>query len=148
MVRGARRAQSLRHRRQRLSDRARGQPDAHHDGKCLAGVRVHCRAPRQGAQGAPRPSEGNEKGRHGECRMTSQADWPTAPRAIDAEPDGPMFFTNHEWATVEAATARIYPTDGTPGAREAHVVRFIDRYLSGLDYVFASADGSGFLAVG
>jgi gluconate 2-dehydrogenase gamma chain len=78
----------------------------------------------------------------------SQADWPIVPRAIDAEPDGPIFFTGHEWATVEAATARIYPSDDTPGAREAAVVRFIDRYLSGLDYIFAGADGSGFLAIG
>jgi gluconate 2-dehydrogenase gamma chain len=79
--------------------------------------------------------------------MVSRADWPTVPRAIDTEPDGPIFFTDHEWATIEAATARIYPTGDTAGAREAHVVRFIDRYLSGLDYVFASADGSGFLAI-
>jgi len=31
---------------------------------------------------------------------------------------------------LEAATAQIIPSDGTPGAREAHVVHFIDRGLA------------------
>lgn len=56
-----------------------------------------------------------------------------------------LFFDEHQWATVEAATARIIPTDHDPGAREAGVARFIDRYLSSLDYVYANAWGSGFL---
>ncbi len=34
------------------------------------------------------------------------------------------------WATVEAAAARILPTDDLPGAREANVVGFIDRQLA------------------
>ncbi len=34
------------------------------------------------------------------------------------------------WATVEAATARVIPTDDLPGAREANVVGFIDRQLA------------------
>ncbi|MBI1948982.1 MAG: gluconate 2-dehydrogenase subunit 3 family protein [Deltaproteobacteria bacterium] len=34
------------------------------------------------------------------------------------------------WATVEAATARLIPTDDLPGAREANVVGFIDRQLA------------------
>jgi gluconate 2-dehydrogenase gamma chain len=74
----------------------------------------------------------------------SQADWNVAPRRAD-DGDEPLFFTAAEWATVEAATARIIPTDRDPGAREARVVRFLDRFLSGTDYVYASADGSGFL---
>ena len=62
--------------------------------------------------------------------------------------DASRFFTRHEWATIEAATARIYPSDGNVGAREAKVVCFIDRYLSGIEYVFASADGADFLSIG
>ena len=39
------------------------------------------------------------------------------------------FFTEAQAAEVEAMAAQIIPTDGTPGAREAHVVNFIDRAL-------------------
>ncbi len=59
--------------------------------------------------------------------------------------DRRVFFTDHQWRTVEAATARIIPTDHDPGAREANVVGFIDRYLCGIDYVYANPQGSGFL---
>jgi gluconate 2-dehydrogenase gamma chain len=58
--------------------------------------------------------------------------------------DTPGFFNEHQRRTVEAAMARIIPTDHEPGAREARTVDFIDRYLSGIDYVFAKPDGSGF----
>lgn len=54
------------------------------------------------------------------------------------------FFDDQQRATVEAAMARIIPTDDTPGAREAGTVDFVDRYLSGIDYIYALADGSGF----
>jgi gluconate 2-dehydrogenase gamma chain len=54
------------------------------------------------------------------------------------------FFTPHQRATVEAAMARIIPTDHTPGAREAGCIDFVERYLSGIDYIFAKPDGSGF----
>src|SRR5213082_1917760 len=40
------------------------------------------------------------------------------------------FFTPEEAAEVAAITARIIPTDDTPGAREAGVVYFIDRGLA------------------
>ncbi len=40
--------------------------------------------------------------------------------------------------------ARILPTDDSPGAREAGTVGFVDRYLSGIEYVYAKPDGSGF----
>ena len=40
--------------------------------------------------------------------------------------------------------ARIIPTDDLPGAREAGTVDFVDRYLSGIDYIYAKPDGSGF----
>jgi gluconate 2-dehydrogenase gamma chain len=59
-----------------------------------------------------------------------------------AEPAG--FFDEHQRATVEAAMARIIPTDDTPGAREAGAVDFVDRYLSGIGYIYALPDGSGF----
>lgn len=54
------------------------------------------------------------------------------------------FFTPHQRATVEAAMARIIPTDDTPGATEAGCVDFVDRYLSGIGYIYAKPDGSGF----
>lgn len=75
--------------------------------------------------------------------MTSQSNWEMLP--IDANTDERLFFDEHQWLTIEAATARIIPTDHDPGAREANVVRYIDRYISGTDYIYANADGSGFL---
>jgi gluconate 2-dehydrogenase gamma chain len=54
------------------------------------------------------------------------------------------FFDDHQRATVEAAMARIIPTDDQPGAREAGTVEFVDRYLSGIDFIYAKPDGSGF----
>lgn len=77
--------------------------------------------------------------------MTLKADWEVVGAPIDPDSDEHLFFTDHEWDTIEAATARIMPTDHDPGAREARVIVFIDRYLSGIDYIFAAADGSGFL---
>nr|WP_296064631.1 gluconate 2-dehydrogenase subunit 3 family protein [uncultured Actinoplanes sp.] len=77
--------------------------------------------------------------------MTLKADWEIAGAPVDPDTTERLFFTEHEWDTIEAATARIIPADHDPGAREARVVVFIDRYLSGIDYVFAAADGSGFL---
>lgn len=59
----------------------------------------------------------------------------------------PLFFNEHEWQTVDAATSRIIPTDEDPGAREAGVIAFIDRYLSGVDYIYANPWGSGFLRI-
>ncbi len=55
-----------------------------------------------------------------------------------------LFFDEHQWITIEAAMARIIPTDDTAGAREAGAIHFLDRYLSGLDYIYAKPDGSGF----
>ena len=46
------------------------------------------------------------------------------------------FFTPAEAAEIDALSARIIPTDDTPGAREAGVVYFIDRAL----VTFASGD--------
>ena len=54
------------------------------------------------------------------------------------------FFDDFQRRTIEAAMARIIPTDHEPGAREAGTIDFLDRYLSGLDYIYARPDGSGF----
>jgi gluconate 2-dehydrogenase gamma chain len=53
-------------------------------------------------------------------------------------------FDPHQRATLEAAMARIVPTDDMPGAREAGCIDFLERYLSGVDFIFAKPDGSGF----
>jgi gluconate 2-dehydrogenase gamma chain len=54
------------------------------------------------------------------------------------------FFDAHQRATIEAAMARIIPTDDQAGANEAGTVEFVDRYLSGLEFIYAKPDGSGF----
>lgn len=54
------------------------------------------------------------------------------------------FFDDAERATVAAAMARMIPTDDQPGATEAGTIDFVDRYLSGIEYVYAKPDGSGF----
>jgi gluconate 2-dehydrogenase gamma chain len=54
------------------------------------------------------------------------------------------FFDDFQRRTIEAAMARIIPTDHEPGASEAGTVDFLDRYLSGIDYIYAKPDGSGF----
>jgi gluconate 2-dehydrogenase gamma chain len=55
------------------------------------------------------------------------------------------YLDEHARATLEAAMARIIPTDHDPGAREAGTIDFLDRYLSGVDYIWAKPDGSGFV---
>lgn len=40
------------------------------------------------------------------------------------------FFSDAQAAEIEAVTARIIPTDDTPGAREARCLYFIDRALT------------------
>jgi len=49
--------------------------------------------------------------------------------AASGQPQQFAFFTPEQAAEVEALTAEIIPSDDTPGAREAHVVAFIDRAL-------------------
>jgi gluconate 2-dehydrogenase gamma chain len=55
------------------------------------------------------------------------------------------FFDEFQRRTIEAAMARIIPTDHEPGASEAGTIDFLDRYLTGIDYVYAKPDGSGFV---
>jgi gluconate 2-dehydrogenase gamma chain len=70
--------------------------------------------------------------------------WPDALAAVDyarhaarsAAAPKFEFFTPEQAAEIETISARIIPTDGTPGAREAGVVYFIDRALK----TFASDD--------
>lgn len=52
-----------------------------------------------------------------------------------------LFFDDHQWAVVREATACLIPGPqdddreaGHPGAREADVVRYIDRLLAALDH--------------
>jgi gluconate 2-dehydrogenase gamma chain len=54
------------------------------------------------------------------------------------------FFDEFQRRTIEAAMARVIPADHEPGASEAGTIDFLDRYLSGIDYVYATPDGSGF----
>jgi gluconate 2-dehydrogenase gamma chain len=51
--------------------------------------------------------------------------------AASAPADEPYeFFTPEQAREFDAISAQIVPTDETPGAREAHVVRFVDRGLA------------------
>jgi gluconate 2-dehydrogenase gamma chain len=54
------------------------------------------------------------------------------------------FFKDQQRRAIEAAMARIIPTDHEPGAREAGAIDFLERYLSGIDAIYARPDGSGF----
>jgi gluconate 2-dehydrogenase gamma chain len=51
--------------------------------------------------------------------------------AASVAPEEPYeFFTAEQARDFDAISAQIVPTDDTPGAREAHVVRFTDRYFA------------------
>ncbi len=53
----------------------------------------------------------------------------TAAYAALVGPEQPYeFFTPEQAREFDAFSAQIIPTDDTPGAREAHVVRFLDRW--------------------
>ncbi len=54
---------------------------------------------------------------------------PLAARAAAASSE-PVVLGAAQWRTLEAVTARILPTDGQPGAREAGCVNFIDKALA------------------
>jgi gluconate 2-dehydrogenase gamma chain len=52
--------------------------------------------------------------------------------AAAAQAQAPFkILTPDQAADLDAATSRIVPSDGSPGAREANVVRFIDESLAG-----------------
>ncbi len=52
-----------------------------------------------------------------------------APSKVDIESYRPRFFAPDEYELVDALTAALIPSDGTPGAREAGVKYFIDTVL-------------------
>jgi gluconate 2-dehydrogenase gamma chain len=54
-------------------------------------------------------------------------------RALGAGPAKFEFFTPQQSVEVEAIAAQIIPADETAGAREAHVIYFIDRALASFD---------------
>ncbi|MGJ7486447.1 gluconate 2-dehydrogenase subunit 3 family protein [Variovorax sp. LT2P21] len=55
-----------------------------------------------------------------------------APAASSASPYNPVYFHAQEWAFIQAAVARLIPSDDTgPGAIEAGVPEFIDRQMEG-----------------
>jgi len=53
-----------------------------------------------------------------------------AANAVAADQTARQFFSAHQAEEVEAIAACIIPADDAPGAREAGVVRFIDRWLA------------------
>jgi gluconate 2-dehydrogenase gamma chain len=55
----------------------------------------------------------------------------TAPRNLDGQPF--RFFNAQQAADYEAFASQIIPTDETPGAKEANVVRFVDFALSEIE---------------
>jgi gluconate 2-dehydrogenase gamma chain len=55
----------------------------------------------------------------------------TAPLNLDGKPF--RFFTPQQAADYEAFASQIFPTDETPGAKEANVVRFVDFALSEIE---------------
>ena len=55
----------------------------------------------------------------------------TAAYAASVAPQAPWeFFTAEEAREFDAISAQIVPTDDTPGAREARVVRFVDHWFA------------------
>jgi gluconate 2-dehydrogenase gamma chain len=52
--------------------------------------------------------------------------------AVAARTNAPFkVLTPEQAADLDAATSQIIPSDGTPGAHEANVVRFVDEYVAG-----------------
>jgi gluconate 2-dehydrogenase gamma chain len=73
--------------------------------------------------------------------------WPRAARAAQ-ESAAPLVFSAQEWQTVDAIAARIVPSDdGTPGAREAGCVNFIDKALAHEEAASRPAYTAGLVAV-
>jgi hypothetical protein len=54
-----------------------------------------------------------------------------APGNLDGQPF--RFFTPQQAADYEAFAGQVFPTDDTPGAKEANVVRFVDFALSEIE---------------
>jgi len=56
-----------------------------------------------------------------------------AQRATQSSPAKFQFFSAQDGVEVEAIAAQIIPSDDAPGAREAHVIYFIDQILVTFD---------------
>lgn len=57
--------------------------------------------------------------------------WPAMLQAQEMAHGGSfVFFTPAQATEIEAMSAQIFPSDDTPGAREARVIHFIDRSLT------------------
>src|SRR5260370_21682934 len=56
-----------------------------------------------------------------------------AQRAAQSSPAKFQFFSSQDAVEVEAIAAQVIPGDDTPGAREAHVIYFIDHILLTFD---------------
>src|SRR6266436_8716222 len=56
-----------------------------------------------------------------------------AQRAAQSSPAKFQFFSSQDAVEVEAIAAQVIPGDDTPGAREAHVIYFIDQILVTFD---------------
>jgi len=66
-----------------------------------------------------------------------------AQRAAHSSPAKFQFFSSPDAAEVEAIAAQVIPSDDTPGAREAHVIHFIDQILVTFDRDKQSAYAQG-----
>ena len=95
--------------------------------------------PERSGRGQDRPSGGNRRDFICGVVGTAATGWvaahlpglqATAAYAATVAPEAPWeFFTPDQAREFDAISAQIVPTDETPGAREAHVVRFVDRFL-------------------
>lgn len=61
-------------------------------------------------------------------KLLAAARHATAAGAAESPPF--LFLTPQQAADLDAATSQIIPSDGSPGAHEAHVVYFIDKALA------------------
>lgn len=65
---------------------------------------------------------------------------PAQPPPVDEQGVARLFLGQREYRDVDALTARIIPTDGQPGAREARVADYIQGMLSALPAADANCD--------
>lgn len=65
---------------------------------------------------------------------TAEAQSTPPPEKTPAERTPSRAFQGPQRATIEAACARLLPSDQDPGAKEANVVEFIDRELARPEY--------------
>jgi|SRR5579871_1709875 len=56
--------------------------------------------------------------------------------ARPAIPFAPTFFNPHQFHTINEFSDLIIPSTDTPGAKEAHVARYLDKLLAASDHPF------------